>query len=79
MPQGFYYDVYPAFRIGGGPEPEVYSVEQQNLDAFIASQRVKATNQRITQAFMALGAWGPVNVSSTPAENGSGAVINTYA
>jgi len=79
MPQGFHYDIYPVFRIGGGPEPEVYPVEQQNLDALQASLRIQARNRRTTEAFMALGAWGPVNVTLAPPENGSGAVVNTYA
>ncbi len=76
MSQGFYYDIYPSMRIGGGPAREIYPVEQQNLDALQASLRVQATNASITRQYQEMGIWGPSELPRNIVEANGGGIIN---
>lgn len=79
MIEGFYYDIYPPMRIGGGPAREIYPVEQQNLDALEGSLRVQAGNARITQEYQRMGIWGPTELPRNIVEANEGRIFNRTA
>lgn len=72
---GFYYEIYPAMHVGGGPAPEIYSVEQQNMDAREASLRIANDNTRTMIKFMELGDWLPRSPATHP-EEAYGSLVN---
>lgn len=79
MAEGFYYDIYPSMRIGGGPSREVYSVEQQAQDARLGALREAVATARTVQSYKELGLYYPVEVATEPLERSGGVLVNSWA
>jgi len=79
MGNSFYFPNHPSGFPGGGPEPWVYSVEDQNRDAAYADAVIKSHVQATQDAFKQAGIWYPVRVVPNLAENGNGVLVNGVA
>lgn len=80
MAEAFYYNIYPSTPvIGGGPGPWIYSPRQQDMDAALASLKVKATNEGIANQYKQQGIYYPVEVPTeplTPLERSGGVLLS---
>ncbi|TVM17330.1 hypothetical protein DPQ33_09085 [Oceanidesulfovibrio indonesiensis] len=57
----FYYPIYPSMRVGGGPEPYLYSAADQAASNAMADARVKGEVAAVESSYMRRGLWEPAH------------------
>lgn len=67
----FYCPISPSMRLGGGPEPYLYSAADQAASNALADARVKDEVAAVERSYMQRGLWEPVHPSRSLTEMGT--------